>query len=337
MVTRAASGGRRAVALVLALVAVGCHRGDDAVPVTGESKLAPPGDAAPVVGPQRRPRLAPGESGPNELRGPGAGRKPGFVGVITAQDESDVSSKLQGELATVDVRLGDSVEAGDLIATIDDRNIREELAIADAAARSARARISQARVEVEEARQQLAIEQRAFAQGSSSKKQVVEAEFRLKKAVASSDRTEADLGEQRARVSQLRRRLDDAKITAPFAGTVSLRHLDPGAIVQPGQPIVRLITSHELWAKFAVPGDAAPGLSVGQTVDVDIESLGVTVEGTIRQIAPELEPSSQMIIVEAELQIPAELDGRVQSGLVARVKVKKKRAEGAPPATPPAE
>ncbi len=290
--------------MVGALLESGCGRDRDPVPL----QPAPPLSL----------ELADGGSQPTRRE-----RKPGFIGVVTAQDSSEVSSKVGGELAAVHVRLGDKVKAGALIATIDDRHIREELAIATAAARSARARISQARVDVDEAREQLTIEKRAFVEGTTSRKSVVEAEFRLKKAQAASARTRADLGEQHARVSQLRRRRGDAKVTAPFAGTVSSRHLDPGAMVTPGQPIVRLITSQELWVKFAVPGVADVKLTVDDEVSVRIESISATLSATIRQIAPELEPSSQMIIVHADLDIPDELEAQIQSGLVARVTVVK--------------
>ena len=288
---------------------------------------------------RERDSLPPEESAPPftlEVDDGGAGptrraRQPGFIGVVTAQDSSEVSARVGGELAAVHVRLGDEVKAGALIATIDDRQIREELAISAAAARTARARISQARVDVDEAREQLTIEKRAFVEGTTSRNAVVEAEFRLKKAEAARDRTRADLGEQQARVTQLRRRLGDAKLTAPFAGTVSARHLDPGAMVTPGQPIVRLITSQELWVKFAVPGEVDVELNLDEKVVVRIESLETTVTATIRQIAPELEPSSQMIIVEADLDIPAELEEQVQSGMVARVTI----APGAVPEPEP--
>ena len=276
---------------------------------------------------RERDSLPPEESAPPftlEVDDGGAGptrraRQPGFIGVVTAQDSSEVSARVGGELA------------GALIATIDDRQIREELAISAAAARTARARISQARVDVDEAREQLTIEKRAFVEGTTSRNAVVEAEFRLKKAEAARDRTRADLGEQQARVTQLRRRLGDAKLTAPFAGTVSARHLDPGAMVTPGQPIVRLITSQELWVKFAVPGEVDVELNLDEKVVVRIESLETTVTATIRQIAPELEPSSQMIIVEADLVIAAELEEQVQSGMVARVTI----APGAVPEPEP--
>lgn len=275
-----------------------------------------PEEAAPVA------RSAPADAGAKSAARSDAGarkRRVGYVAVIEARGSSDVAAQVPGELADVRVRVGDRVKKGDRIAVVDDSTIREELRVADAAVRSAQARIVQARVEVEEAKQQLAIEQRAFAQGTTSKKAVVEAEFRLKKATANRDSLTASLGEQRARASQLRRRLQDAVIVARFEGTVSDRYLDPGATVQPGTPIVRIITSDELIVRFAVPDDEAALLEVGQVVDVVIETLGVTISATIRHIRPELDPAAQMIIAEAEPHIPDELRGRVRAGLRARV------------------
>ncbi len=295
---------RIATALLASAISLGasCSSSDDAASQRVEQAPADAGTAA----------AAPADAG-------GHKRRVGYVAVIEARGSTDVAAQLSGEIAEVNVRVGDRVKKGDRIAVVDDTNLREELRVADAAVRSAQARIVQARVEVEEAKQQLAIEQRAFAQGTTSKKDVVEAEFRVKKATANRDSLVASLGEQRARSSQLRRRLKDAVVEARFEGTVSDRYLDPGATVQTGTPIVRLITSDELIVRFAVPGNEAALLAVGQDVDVVIKTLGVTITATIQHIRPELDPAAQMIIVEAEPHIPDELKGRVRAGLRARV------------------
>jgi RND family efflux transporter MFP subunit len=252
--------------------------------------------------------------------GPRAVADRGYIGVIAARESTDVSSRLEGEIAEVHVRIGDAVAAGDPIATIENRKIKEEIAVTLASIRSARAAVAQAKVEVDASKEALAIEQEAFDKGTSSRRDLTDAQFRHRKAIAAHSAALASVGEQQAHLAQLRQRLGQAKVTAPFAGTIALRHLDPGATVVPGTPIVRLITSSELWVKFAVPGSDAARLAVGDKVKVELESLDATVLATIEQIAPEVEPNSQMIIVEAELAAPGELEDRLQSGLVARVR-----------------
>jgi len=262
--------------------------------------------------------------------------KYGYVGVITARESLDISAKIDGEVSAVNVRLGDSVAKNATVALIDDRPIQEELTLAEADLRSARAVIAQARVNVAEAKEKLAIEQKAFSEGTTSKKGVVDAKFRHRRARAGLQKAFADQGRHNARVNQLNRRLEDVKVKAPFAGTISLRHLNPGAVVRRGTPIVRLITSGDLWMRFAVPASDASRLRKHVQVEVYIPVLGATVPATILQVAPELDPTSQMIIAEAKLTIPSALRGRIQAGIVGRVRTRDHKRTVPPRLRPPA-
>src|SRR5690606_6798603 len=103
------------------------------------------------------------------------------------------------------------------------------------------------------------------------------------------------------RVQQLERALEETVITAPFAGTVSIRYADPGALVTRGAPVVRLIASDELWVRFAVPAEEAERYRVGDPVSVVLEPDDQQAEAVVRRIAPDLDPVTQMVLAEAEL------------------------------------
>jgi RND family efflux transporter MFP subunit len=293
---------RSAVLLGLALLASGCSGRDAVTPAAGQRDAGGRVAAADVPdSPYRRPRA-------------------GYVAVIAARDTADVATELGGQIAAVHVTLGEAVKAGQLIATIDDRIAREDLAVAVAAQRAAQAARDSARVEVEETRTRLETERALAAQGTSARAELDRATFAHEKAKAALDRAEAALAEQAARVSQLRARLASARIEAPYAGTVSVRYLDPGATVAPGTPILRLIASDELWVKFAVPSEDARAIRVGEPVTVEVETAGIVVDAVVRHVAPELEPASQMIIAEAELALDAQARGQIKAGQAARVR-----------------
>lgn len=251
---------------------------------------------------------------------PHAGARSGYVAVIAARDSADVATELGGRIAAVHVELGDRVEPGQLIATIDDRIAREELAVAAAAQRAAEAARDSARVEVEETRTRLETERALAAQGTTAKAELDRAAFAHDKARAAYQRAEADLSEQAARVSQLRARVTSTRILAPYAGTVSMRYLDPGATISPGTAIIRLIASDELWVKFAVPSEDGHLIRVGEPVTVHVETSGIVVNAIVRHVAPELEPASQMIIAEAELAIDDAQRAQIKAGQAARVR-----------------
>lgn len=250
---------------------------------------------------------------------PHARRDRGYVAVIAAREATDVATELAGRVAAMHVQLGDQVTAGQLVATLDDRTAREDLAVAVAAQRAAEAVLSSARVEVEETARVLETERALQAQGTTSRADLDRASFAHDKALAVRAQAEAALAEQSARVSQLRARLEHTRLAAPFAGTVSMRYLDPGAIVAPGTPMIRLIASDELWVKFAVPSEDARLVAVGDRVIVEVEPAGIAVGGVVRNVAPELEPASQMIIAEADLALDQAQRSLVKAGQAARV------------------
>jgi RND family efflux transporter MFP subunit len=245
----------------------------------------------------------------------------GYVAVIAARGAADVATEVGGQIASVNVELGDRVPAGQLIATIDDRIAREDLAVAVAAQRASQAARDSARVEVEETASRLETERSLAAQGTSARADLDRAVFAHEKARAAAQRAEAALSEQIARVTQLRARVTSARVEAPYAGTVSMRYLDPGATVAPGTPIIRLIASDELWVKFAVPSEDAASIRAGVPVIVDIETASLPVDAVVRHVAPELEPASQMIIAEAELALDEQTRDRIKAGLAARVRL----------------
>lgn len=300
----------RAGGAILLAVIAGCS--------TSSTPAAAPPKDKPVVKP-----LAPGDIPAASWDTPDKGH----VGVIVARESTDVPTKIEGIIAEVKVGIGDRVNAGDPIAVIDDRPIREELAMAQANARAASAESRRARVALAEARSRYA--RRKAGEGDViSKEEAETAKFAAQQAGASRSAAGASAAEQRTRVQQLERMLEETTIVAPFAGTISVRYVDSGVLVPRGSPVVRLIASDELWVRFAVPAEEARRYEVGDEVRVVLDSVGREVVGVVRRIAPDLDPVSQMVTAEAELRVGSAQNG-VQAGLAAWVNPSKNRP--APP------
>ena len=123
--------------------------------------------------------------------------------------------------------------------------------------------------------------------------------------------------EQRAKIASLTAKLTDTTLVAPLAGKVALAYVSPGERVVEGQPIVRIISSDELFVKFAIPGDQAGKVASGAELDVKIEQQGLHTRAIVRHVAPELDPIAQMILAEAELVHPLP---ELQSGMVCRIR-----------------
>jgi RND family efflux transporter MFP subunit len=268
---------------------------------------------------KKRKRGAVRAASPPVAGGIRRGPSRGFVGVVVAREATDVAATVPGKVTKVHVRLGDRLEAKAPIATIDPRPIRDELAVARASLSAARADLNRAAVDRREAAERLRL--RRSLKDNVSAEELTTAKYALEKAKARGQRARALVANHSAKIRQLERKLADAKIVAPFKGTVSTRYVDPGVVVSTGTRIVRLIASDELWVRFAVPAAQAGPMQVGAKVRVEIESMKTPIEATIKQVAPELDAVTQMILIEAAIKQPPELAGRLQSGLAAWVKL----------------
>ncbi len=241
---------------------------------------------------------------------------PGYIGVLTPRETAEISAPFTSKIVSISAKLGDVVAQGDVLARLDDRPIREELAIEKATLKQHQAQVAQASVEHSAAAARLRREQKAYKEGVSSQADVSAATFERGKAGTQVSRTVAEVDEEKARIEALEKKLEDATLIAPIAGKVSLRYAEEGVRVVEGQPVLRVISSGELYVKFAIPAADAKKLKPGDPIDVRFETTNVHATGVVRDIAPELDPVAQMIVAEATLDKPP---ADLQSGLVCRI------------------
>jgi RND family efflux transporter MFP subunit len=241
-----------------------------------------------------------------------------WLGVIIAAQTVDVAANLDGRLASVLVRVGDRVETGAAIATLDLRTLESDLALARAGVKAARADEAKALLEIASADTRLSRAERLGANGPAA--DIEDARSERKLAATRLESAKAGVAERQAQVAKLEVSRTDSSVRAPFAGVVAARYLDPGALVHSQTPIVRLISSEALRVRFAVPEVAARGLAIGKAVRARIPTLGTELRGIIETVAPEVDPAARMIFVEARLEDPVNATARPATGVDARVR-----------------
>ncbi|HWM85131.1 MAG TPA: efflux RND transporter periplasmic adaptor subunit [Kofleriaceae bacterium] len=271
-----------------------------------------------ACGDQPGPR-APVEPPPAPAAGPAAAPVSSWTGVIASAEAVDVAPDFDGVLARVVVRPGDQVTAGQVLAHLDERPLREELDAARAALRETRARGPRVAVDIRSARRRVQIEQQAVAAGTSARRVLEEARFALASALAARGEVKAAVAQARTRVDRASARLGKTALRAPFAGAVGARYRDAGAAVGPLAPVVRLIGGGGLRLRFAVTPEAARALAPGAAVIAEVDAMKAPLEAVVEQIAPELDQPSQRVFVDAALDPTAA--GALQPGLPARVRL----------------
>jgi cobalt-zinc-cadmium efflux system membrane fusion protein len=117
------------------------------------------------------------------------------------------------------------------------------------------------------------------------------------------------------------------EVRAPFAGEIIARDAVRGAAVEAGKALFTVADRSTMWATLNVPETALPRLQVGQTVELQVDSLpGQTFAGTLTWIAAEVDERSRLARARAEFANP---DGVLRSRMFARARVLTRGSTGA--------
>jgi len=241
----------------------------------------------------------------------------GFLGVIVAGYSAEVGSEVGGSVEEVFASVGGRVKEGEPL-------LRVAPGVASDGLRAARAKLEQQRSAVKRAEVDLAeagdlLTRLQSIQSGVSDRALVAARSREQQARAALDQakagtsvTEADLGQELTRSGK-------HTIRAPFDGIVVARFVDPGALVVPGQVVVRVITD-DYYVRFAMPTEAARDQRVGSTVRVELAGAEAALHAEVSDIQPEVDSAAQLVFARARLQVDPARAASVIPGVRVRVR-----------------
>lgn len=210
------------------------------------------------------------------------------VGTLRAERAVDVGPKRAGHVTALPLVEGAPAAAGDVLATLDDGELRAEVDVARAALREAEAKAVNARRQYERTASLLA-------EGIVARQQYDDLR-------AEADRAQAAVALARASVASAQARLDETVIRAPFAGIVGQRRVDVGAFVREGDPLVSLVDLDPLDLVFEVPERYVTQVQLGAAVTVRVAShrdRGFT--GAVTFVAPQVDETNRTVTVKAAL------------------------------------
>ncbi|MEO1475655.1 MAG: efflux RND transporter periplasmic adaptor subunit [Pseudomonadota bacterium] len=231
-----------------------------------------------------------------------------FAGIVQPQRTSQLGFSAGGRIATIAVDVGDRVRSGQLLARLDTRDLRAQLAAAEANIVEARANYNIAQTTVQ--RQQTLLDR-----GHVSQQRVDEAQATANAAAARIEAT-------KAQADTLKVTIDLAAIRAPYAGTITARMGDEGAIASPGLTLLELVESDALEARIGLPEKAAATLIEGETYEL-IAATG-PVAAKLRADTGVIDPSRRTISAVFDILEP----GSVAAGAVVRLPLDQSVDEG---------
>jgi HlyD family secretion protein len=204
------------------------------------------------------------------------------AGTLEARVKTTISPRLQERLAEVLVDQNDPVQSGQLLARLDDGELRQQVQVAEASLAAAHATVE--RMRADEARAQAVLRlarlenQRvadlwksqvtAQADYDKSNEQLRVAEADLQRALAGIVEAERQAGAAEQSLLLHREQLDYTQIRSPYDGLVVRRDRDPGGVVVPGSSLLQLVDTNEIWVSAWIDETAAEVLSVGQPARV---------------------------------------------------------------------
>jgi len=154
-------------------------------------------------------------------------------GYVTARRTATVSSKVTGKVVEVLIEEGMKVKEGQVVARLDDTNVKASLAVAQAQLESARAALDETRAQLKQASQE-------FSRITELLRQKIASQSDLDKAESNAGSLQAHLAQQKVDVTVADRtvdmwqqQLDDMTIRAPFAGVVTTKDAQPGEMISP--------------------------------------------------------------------------------------------------------
>ncbi len=243
------------------------------------------------------------------------------VGVVVPRFEVELCAERSGRLVSVDAELGERVPAGERVAVVARGALEQELSVARAQLRSARAALDKAKL----ARHHKdgSLTRRLAASESWSKEELAASRLEAQLAAASVEESIALVAQREAAIARLVYEIARSDVVAPFAGRVAERLRDPGGFVGVGEPILRLL-SEELIVRCGVPSERAARLTAGDPVSLVAGSDSRT--GRVLHVGVEIDPASRLVALEIALPAPRDGDAVWTPGMPVSVTLLPPRA-----------
>jgi RND family efflux transporter MFP subunit len=210
-----------------------------------------------------------------------------WPGTVTARLSAEVAPTVMARVLEVRVQAGSAVRRGDVLAVLDARDLAARRQQAEAAVTAAEAQARQAAADLGRARQ-------LFAKQALTRQDLDAAEARAATA-------RAQAAQARDALAEVRVRLGETEVRAPFDGVVAARLVDPGDTAGPGAPVALLQDPSTLRLEADVSEHCAAPLAIGSELPVRVGTPPVELVARIEELAPVADPTSRTRHVKAVL------------------------------------
>lgn len=211
---------------------------------------------------------------------------------VTSRLVANLAPKVMARVLEIRAGVGAQVNAGDIVAVLDDRDVRARSQQADAALRAAEAQAAQFEADLRRART-------LFQKQAMTQQDLDAVSARAKSSVAL-------VAQARDAQAEARVMLGETTLRAPFAGVVAARLADPGDMAAPGKAVIIMHDPASLRLEANVAERCARALTMETSVSVRF-ATGAALKVRIEEIAPGSDPQSRTVLIKATLPGGADL------------------------------
>jgi RND family efflux transporter MFP subunit len=227
------------------------------------------------------------------------------TGTLHAKESSTLSAEVPGRVQQVLVHEGDSVKAGQTLLLLDDVTLREQVNQAQAGVKAAESQQAVAQSDARLASSTLERYHKLESEKSVSPQEMDEVTRRAEAAEARLEAVRAQTVQAQAQERSARTMLSYTRLTAPYAGVITARMVDPGAMAAPGVPLLQIDQAGPLQLVTTVDESAIQSVHKGMNVPVTIDSAATKITGSVAEILPAADAVSHSILVKITLPASA--------------------------------
>ncbi len=224
-----------------------------------------------------------------------------FSGIVRGRYETNLSFQVGGKIISRQVQAGSTVRAGEVLMTLDPKDIAEQ-------SRSAEAQVASARAQLQLAKSNLDRYTELF------KSEAIAAAI-LDQYKTQYDAALANYNAAVAQAQQSQNALEYTTLTANANGVISEISAEAGQVIAAGQTVLKLVQTNEFDVVVDIPENKISAVQIGQPVTITFWAISDVVSGTVREISPMADSASRTFTVKISLpQVQS-----VQLGMTANV------------------
>ncbi len=240
-----------------------------------------------------------------------------FSGKVHPDKDVMVMPKIMGKVESVNFKVGDKVNKGAILFTLDKEDVEKQVQQAKVALDGAKANYEMTKENIENAKSTLERTRKLYEEGAASETQLEQAQ--LAASDNSLEAAKASVNQAQVAYEQALDALDNIVVDSPITGIISGVNIEEGEYASNAQPSVTIVDTSKVFVQIDVSENIINQLYKDKKVRVSIPSaFSDDIEGYIDTVSPTPDPMTQLYPIKIYMD---NKDNKIRSGMFAQVKL----------------